>query len=190
MAKFPHLRIIGGTHKRQHVYFDTRTNPNLRPTGDRIRETVFNWLGQDLTGRICLDLFAGTGALGFEAASRNAHEAHLIETDKSSCHLLVENQQRLKLSNVFLHRMMAAQYLAQTALKFDIVFIDPPFLAYQKADFLPALLHAVAPLLTASGLIYLEAPAVLALPEPWNWIKQSRAGRVYFGLASPHFNNA
>ena len=120
------LRIIGGQWKRSKIKVIDK--PGLRPTPDRVRETLFNWLGQDLTGWRCVDAFAGTGALGFEAASRGAQSVLMLEHDAQLVSLLVETQKRLSASAVQVQKgdaLMALQRIAPSSL--DVVFLDPPF---------------------------------------------------------------
>ena len=147
------IRIIGGQWKRTRL--KVATKPGLRPTPDRVRETLFNWLGQDLTGWRCLDAFAGTGALGLEAASRGATAVRLVEQDAALVAQLGGLQQRLGAANVVVQRGDGIAALRQaTPGTLDVVFLDPPF----DADlFLPAL-QAAATALAPDGFIYLEAP--------------------------------
>lgn len=147
------LRIIGGQWKRSKIKVIDK--PGLRPTPDRVRETLFNWLGQDLTGWKCVDAFAGTGALGFEAASRGAQSVQMFEQDAQLVSLLMDTQKRLAAHAVHVQKgdaMMALQRIAPGSL--DVVFLDPPFeaLFFEKA--LQASANAVAP----EGWVYLEAP--------------------------------
>jgi len=147
------LRIIGGQWKRSKIKVIDK--PGLRPTPDRVRETLFNWLGQDLTAWRCVDAFAGTGALGFEAASRGAQSVLMMEQDAQLVSLLLDTQKRLSASAVQVQKgdaMMALQRMPPGSL--DVVFLDPPFeaLFFEKA--LQAAAKAVAP----EGWVYLEAP--------------------------------
>lgn len=147
------LRIIGGQWKRSKIRVIDK--PGLRPTPDRVRETLFNWLGQDLTDWRCVDAFAGTGALGFEAASRGAKSVLMLEQDAQLVGLLFETQQRLSASAVQVQKgdaMMALQRIAPGSL--DVVFLDPPFEAVFFEKALQAAANAVAP----EGWVYLEAP--------------------------------
>jgi 16S rRNA (guanine966-N2)-methyltransferase len=180
--KAPHeVRVIGGQWKRSRLPVADR--PGLRPTPDRVRETLFNWLGQDLTGWRCLDAFAGSGALGFEAASRGAAEVVLLERDRTLVRSLGETCARLKATTV---RVEAADALAWMARceprRFELVFIDPPFDAQL---FAPAL-AAAAPLAVDDGWVYLEADRAFgpAEVEPLGLTvhRQSRAGAVHFHL--------
>jgi len=175
------VRIIGGFWKRSKLPVLDR--PGLRPTPDRVRETLFNWLGQDLTGWRCLDAFAGTGALGFEAASRGASEVLLLERDAQLQRALRDAQQRLKADRVRVEGADALAWMARAEPeRFELVFLDPPFDAglFEKA--LAAAVRVVMP----GGFIYLEAPA--ALPQDGLALlglrthRQARAGTVHFHL--------
>jgi 16S rRNA (guanine966-N2)-methyltransferase len=175
----PHeVRLIGGQYKRSKLPVADR--PGLRPTPDRVRETLFNWLGQELTGWRCLDAFAGSGALGFEAASRGASEVVLIESDAGVAASLRQSQQRLAASAL---RVVVADALAwmagAPAASFDLVFIDPPY-----ADRLAApALKAAARLLVEDGFVYLESrQPCLAWPDGLSMHRQARAGAVHFHL--------
>jgi 16S rRNA (guanine966-N2)-methyltransferase len=119
------VRIIGGTLRSRRIAVAAR--PGLRPTPDRVRETLFNWLGQELDGLACLDLFAGSGALGFEAASRGAARVVMVDSDHLAVQSLHENRERLRLAQVDIVQAGALAFLAATRLRFDVVFLDPPF---------------------------------------------------------------
>ena len=147
------VRIIGGQWKRSKIKVIDR--PGLRPTPDRVRETLFNWLGQDLTDWRCVDAFAGTGALGFEAASRGAQSVLMLEQDAQLVTLLSQTRERLKAHAVQVQKgdaMMALQRLAPNSL--DVVFLDPPFEGSHFENALKAAAKAVVP----GGWVYLEAP--------------------------------
>lgn len=148
------VRIIGGQWKRTRIAVADK--PGLRPTPDRIRETLFNWLGQDLNGWRCLDAFAGTGALGLEAASRGAAEVMLVEQDGQLVDRLRALQLRLGASTVKVERGNGLSAMARMAgAGLDLVFLDPPF----DADLFSRALAAAVPTLAPDGLIYLEAPS-------------------------------
>jgi 16S rRNA (guanine966-N2)-methyltransferase len=157
--------------------------PGLRPTPDRVRETLFNWLGQDLTGWRCVDAFAGTGALGLEAASRGASEVLLVEQDPQLVAQLTAVQARLGGSAVTIERgngLSVLRRLAGTGL--DLVFLDPPF----EDDFFDKALAAAAGALASGGLIYLESPfawdeARLA-PHRLAVLRHMKAGAVHAHL--------
>lgn len=146
------MRLIGGRWKRTRI--PVADAPGLRPTPDRVRETLFNWLGQDLTGWRCLDAFAGSGALGFEAASRGAAEVVVVEREARLVAALQALQARLEAGAV---RIVAADALAWMSAcrepPFDLVLIDPPF----GADLFEAALRVARSLVAARGFIYLEA---------------------------------
>ncbi|HTJ97445.1 MAG TPA: 16S rRNA (guanine(966)-N(2))-methyltransferase RsmD [Rhodocyclaceae bacterium] len=168
------IRITGGTHRSRLI--EVADVAGLRPTPDRVRETLFNWLGQDLTGLTCLDLFAGSGILGFEAASRGASQVTLVERDAKAMLALKAHLALLKLPQV---RLVAGDALKFTpASGFDLIFLDPP---YNKG-----LLDKVVPLLpqlAAPGArIYAEAEQPLDALGDWQVVKQGHAGQVYFHL--------
>lgn len=149
------VRIIGGEWKRTKLAVADK--PGLRPTPDRVRETVFNWLGQDLTGWRCVDAFAGTGALGFEAASRGAREVTLVEHDTALVAQLKRTQTQLQASATQIVRgdgLAALKHLDPGCM--DVVFIDPPF----DSVVFDAAVQAAARAVTPDGFIYLEAPVL------------------------------
>jgi 16S rRNA (guanine(966)-N(2))-methyltransferase RsmD len=172
------VRIIGGQWKRSKLPVADR--PGLRPTPDRVRETLFNWLGQDLAGWRCLDAFAGSGALGFEAASRGAAEVLLLEQDGEAVARLRAAQQRLHAATLRVERADALAWMARApAGSFDLVLLDPPFDSDLMARALPLAAHLAA----ADGLIYAEQRQPLAAPpEGWAVHRQGRAGAVHFHL--------
>ena len=151
----PHeVRIIGGLWKRTKLPVPDK--PGLRPTPDRVRETLFNWLGQDLAGWRCVDVFAGSGALGLEAASRGAADVLLVEQDPELVGLLRTAQSRLDAKAVKVERGNGLSVLGRIAPgSIDLVFLDPPF----DADLYEKALAAAAAALAEDGLVYLEAPA-------------------------------
>ena len=180
-AKAPHeVRLIGGQWKRSKL--PVADKPGLRPTPDRVRETLFNWLGPDLTGWRCLDAFAGSGALGFEAASRGAAEVLLIERDGDLVRSLRASQQRLKASTLQVAQADVLAWMARCApQRFELVLIDPPF----AAGLQPAALAAAAPLVAEGGLLYVEGPALLTaaeLPAGFAVLREARAGLVHYHL--------
>ena len=129
--------------------------PGLRPTPDRVRETLFNWLGQDLSGWRCIDAFAGTGALGLEAASRGASEVRLIEQDSALVAQLARLQVRLQAAAVRVERADGVSALKRLgAASMDLVLLDPPFDSTLLAQALPEAVRVLAP----QGFVYLEAP--------------------------------
>jgi 16S rRNA (guanine(966)-N(2))-methyltransferase RsmD len=175
------VRIIGGIYKRTKL--PVADKPGLRPTPDRVRETLFNWLGQDLTGWRCIDIFAGTGALGFEAASRGAVEVLLCEQDPQLALKLKALQERLQAASVRVERGDGVGLLRrQSPGSMQLVFIDPPF---ESTLFEPAL-KAAADAIAPQGLVYLEAPRSWTAEElaPLGLViyRSSKAGAVHFHL--------
>jgi 16S rRNA (guanine966-N2)-methyltransferase len=170
------VRIIGGQWKRSKLPVADR--PGLRPTPDRVRETLFNWLGQDLKGWRCLDAFAGSGALGFEAASRGAAQVVLLERDPALVASLRQSQQRLKAEALRIEAAEAIAWMGRAAPgSFDLVLLDPPF----GSDLAGLALPQAQRLAAEGGLIYLEARQGLqAAPEGWAIHRQGRAGAVHF----------
>lgn len=151
------IRIIGGAWRRTRL--QVSDTPGLRPTPDRVRETLFNWLGQDLTGWCCVDAFAGTGVLGFEAASRGAREVTLVEQDRVLVEQLTATQARLQANAVRIVRGDGVTALRQCVPgSVDLVFLDPPF----DASLCEPALHAAVPALSDTGFIYLESPTAYA----------------------------
>jgi 16S rRNA (guanine966-N2)-methyltransferase len=143
-----------------------------------VRETLFNWLGQTLDGRRCLDLFAGSGALGFEAASRGASEVVMVERNRSVYRVLQENVKKLGFSNIALRGEDGLEFAKQAGRPFDVVFLDPPF----QSDYLSKLLPWLANLVTKDGLVYIESGEPFITDEAWQVIKQARAGAVFYQL--------
>lgn len=174
------LRIIGGEWKRRQLPF--ASIEGLRPTPDRIRETLFNWLMWDIQQSQVLDLCAGSGALGFEALSRGAAHVTMIEPNSSQCHFLKQNISLLKTEQCKVMHSTAEQALTRlTDNQFDLVFLDPPY----SLDLWSTLASNVDPMIKKQGLIYVEADrdlSQLQLPAHWNLLKQTKAGVVRAGL--------
>jgi 16S rRNA (guanine966-N2)-methyltransferase len=176
------LRIIGGEWRGRRLTFPPL--PGLRPTADRVRETLFNWLRNEIEGARCLDLFAGSGALGLEALSRGAALAVFVDRDRAACDAI-----RLSLSGLDCDRgevlcMDATDFLSQPAQPFDIVFLDPPFRSGYVSELCTLLGHRgwLAP----NGALYVESESdldTLTLPVGWHWHREKRAGQVAFRLA-------
>jgi 16S rRNA (guanine(966)-N(2))-methyltransferase RsmD len=178
------VRIIGGAWKRTRLPVPHR--PGLRPTPDRVRETLFNWLGQDLSGWRVLDAFAGSGALGFEAASRGAREVLLLETDPGLVRALHASRERLQATQLHIEQTDALRWMGRAQRAgFDLVMLDPPF----GADLFGPALQAAAPLLAAHGCLYLEADRPFGEAElaPFALAvhRAGQAGRVFFHLLRP-----
>ncbi len=174
------VRIIGGQWKRSKL--PVADKPGLRPTSDRVRETLFNWLGQDLSDWRVLDAFAGSGALGFEAASRGAADVLMLERDAELVRSLQASAVRLKATTTLRAQCADAMswMTAAAPAQFELLLLDPPF---EQNIFLPAL-RLAAPLLVDGGLLYVEAPELIEAPpecglEVW---KSARAGAVHFQL--------
>ncbi len=163
------MRIIGGALRRRRLHFPSR--PGLRPTPDRVRETLFNWLGQDLTGWQCLDLFAGSGALGFEAASRGADRVVMVDLDRAVVDALRQQAQQWEVAQVEIHQAEAVAYLSRAPGPFDLVFLDPPFGTRLLAEVLGMMATRLAP----GGRIYAESPTPLEVAG-WRVLRQTRAG--------------
>ncbi len=172
------VRLIGGLWKRSKLPVANR--PGLRPTPDRVRETLFNWLGQDLSGWRVLDAFAGSGALGFEAASRGAAEVLLLENDVVLVDSLRESRQRLNATALRVERADALAWMARSArARFELVLLDPPF----DAELGSIATAAAAPLLVEGGFLYVEAGEPLAEALPGLTLhRKLRAGAVHAGL--------
>jgi len=179
------VRIIGGSCRgRQLVFTDAA---GLRPTADSVRERLFNWLGQDLSGLAVLDLFAGSGALGFEAASRNAQSVCLCEIQAQTAAALQRQAQEFGLQNrLQVVRQDALSFLQQSRLKFDVVFLDPPF-GWAKW---PELFKALENRLADQAAVYIEAEALPPLPPYLEVRREGRAGKSVFALArQPEIGN-
>jgi 16S rRNA (guanine966-N2)-methyltransferase len=182
------VRIIGGQWKRTKLPVADR--PGLRPTPSRVRETLFNWLGQDLTGWRCLDAFAGTGALGLESASRGAAEVVLVEQDATLLGNLSRTVTRLKADTVRVERGDGVAALRQRAGQgLDVVFLDPPFAEGENDALVLAALAAARQAVHEEGLVYLEAPRAWGDDElarlGLQLHRQGKAGAVAFHLLRP-----
>lgn len=181
------VRIIGGEWRRRSLIFPTR--PGLRPTPDRVRETLFNWIGSRVIAARCLDLFAGSGALGFEAASRGAGQVVMVERDGVLVRYLTAQARALMASNVELFYDDARRWLQlrrpSSMVPFDIVFLDPPFASNLMALLCRRLEEGEW--LQNEALVYLERPVHQeAPPLPANWAlrRAGRAGQVSYHLVS------
>ena len=150
----------------------------LRPTPDRVRETLFNWLGQDMTGKRSLDLFAGSGALGMEAASRGASEVVMVEKNRAVFRTLQENINKLNFTNITLRNEDGLNFAGRGSERFDLIFLDPPF----QSDFFGKLLPLLSKQLSPQGFLYVESGTQLAAAEPWKVIKHGKAGAVHYQL--------
>ncbi len=192
------VRIIGGVWKRTHL--PVLDMGELRPTPDRVRETLFNWLGQRLDGLVCLDLFAGSGVLGFEAASRGAARVLMVERQVRIVQQLRHNQEKLAAQTIEIVHAEALKFASGLAAgSFDLIFLDPPF----AANLLEPALKLCMPLVRRGGVIYIESsrslkqrdlptdatstddPSGLALTGEqmeWSVVRHGRAGAVHYHL--------
>ncbi len=183
-ARSNQVRIIAGQWRGRKIEFPD--SQGLRPTADRIRETLFNWLAPVLPGAVCLDLFAGSGALGFEAASRGASRTVMVERDGAVFQNLQTQLNRFSAQEVELVKASARDYLAGIDTDFDIVFLDPPFGDKELRQSVIQCLNQRR-LVKPGGLIYLEtekSDTEPELPENWRPIRHKRAGRVVYQLLS------
>ena len=196
------VRIIGGEWKRRLL--PVLDALGLRPTPDRVRETVFNWInhqvGSDWNSVDCLDLFAGSGALGFEAASRGARSVVMLDFHGPAARQLELNKETLKAQNVSVLRgdaFVVARDMAARGQRFDVIFLDPPY----QQDFIAKALPLCADLLNEGGMVYVEAEFALPqegeagedMPEwllPWEQVRADKAGMVYYHLLKLHENKA
>jgi 16S rRNA (guanine966-N2)-methyltransferase len=175
------LRIIGGRWRGRRVRFPDAEG--LRPSPDRVRETLFNWLQPVIAGARCLDLFAGSGALGLEAISRGAARAVLVDRDARVMENLREQSTILDAPEAVLVQADALSFLAGTPERFDIVFLDPP---YRKQLLEPCYARLVEGWLAPEARVYIEAEPELdplPLPEGWTLLRSKRAGQVAYHLA-------
>lgn len=170
------VRIVGGAWRSRLL--EVAAVSGLRPTPDRVRETLFNWLGQDLDRQRCLDLFAGSGILGFEAASRGAAEVVLVERDPRAFDALHKAAKTLQASQVEIVRGDAVRFAQTTPRTFDGVFLDPPY----KQGWIERVLPWLDRLVVPDGWLYVESEAAVEQLGAWHAIKQGRAGQVHFHL--------
>ncbi len=171
------LRIVGGLWRSRVLNFPDADG--LRPTPDRVRETLFNWLGQRLNGMSCVDLFAGSGALGFEAMSRGAARVVLVERDRKVCDQLRRSAQELGAAGIDVVHADAMQWLARPGERYDVAFVDPPYASGLAADVLAVL----GARLNAGARVYVEAAAIPPPPSPaWTRLREGSAGVVKFAL--------
>lgn len=176
------VRIIGGQWRGRRIAVPDL--PGLRPTPDRVRVTLFNWLSGHLPGARCLDLFAGSGVLGFEALSRGAASVVMVDQSPVAIQHLKQTAALLKTNNAEIYQASVPQDLHRPALPFDIVFLDPPY----QLDLLRPTCHYLEQhqFLSDSAYLYLEAEAAISdneLPPSWRIIKRQQAGAVYYHLA-------
>lgn len=172
------VRIIAGRWRNSRL--EVADAAGLRPTSERVRETVFNWLQPRLPGARCLDLFAGSGALGLEAASRGAAQVLLIERDPQLAQRLRASVERLKATQVRVLGADANAWLASASERFDVVFVDPPF----ALDLWNRTLASLAPVLADDARVYVEASpdATIAVPAGWRLLREGRTREVRYAL--------
>jgi 16S rRNA (guanine966-N2)-methyltransferase len=170
------VRIVGGKWRSRMLTFPDAVG--LRPTPDRVRETVFNWLGQSLDGKSCLDLFAGSGALGFEALSRGAKPVVMVEQNLKVARALRDNAAVLGAEALEFVTADALKFISRETRKFDIVFVDPPY----ALRLLPAILPGLEACLAQGGMIYGEADAEFDPGPAWDMWRSGRAGQVHYFL--------
>ena len=178
------IRIIGGELRSRRIEFID--HKGLRPTGDRVRETLFNWLQNPIVGARCLDLYAGSGVLGIEALSRGARSVDLVEADRRVAQTISANLEKLELENVTVINTTAENWLRQQTGAgecYDVAFLDPPFAEASLLDICVAL--DASGVMSTNALVYLESDQPVVdelLPGGWECIKSKKAGQVYFYL--------
>jgi 16S rRNA (guanine966-N2)-methyltransferase len=170
------VRIIAGKWRSRIVRFPA--GAELRPTPDRVRETLFNWLGQRLDGMACLDLFAGSGALGFEALSRGAERVVMVERDRHVAAGLRESARALDAAGLEVVESDALAWLSRPGERFDVAFVDPPY----ASELAGAALAALPPRLNAGARVYVESGTNLTAGDRWRLLREDRAGAVRYFL--------
>ena len=184
------VKIISGVWGGRNINFLSKKD--LRPTKNIIRETLFNWLGSDLTDLVCLDLFAGSGALGFESASRGAANVYLVDIDNDVAHCLEEQKNILDAKNVFIKHSSSDDFVSNFTGKVDLLFLDPPFsdIIVNSTINNPALLQ----ILNNNCKIYIEIPFVknyidiIDAPKSWELIKHGKSGDVAYLLYKHYYS--
>ena len=173
------VRIIAGKWRSRIVKFPAAAA--LRPTPDRVRETLFNWLGQRLDDLACLDLFAGSGALGFEAMSRGASRVVMVERDRNVATGLRASAKALEAEGLEVVEGEALAYLDRARERFDIAFLDPPF----ASDLAARALAKLPPCLNPGARVYVESADALPPSPHWRTLREDRAGQVRYALLEP-----
>ncbi len=175
------VKIIAGSLRGRNITFDS--GEGLRPTLSQVRETLFNWLSHDINQAHCLDLYAGSGALGFEAASRGASSVVMVDASSAVVHNLQKNIQQFSTSNITTVHNKAEDFLKKNKQLFDIVFLDPPF----EKDMLKIILSKLLPHLSENALIYIEQEmpnTINNLNLEWKILKTKKTSRLNYGLIS------
>jgi 16S rRNA (guanine966-N2)-methyltransferase len=187
LANSNSLRIIGGAWRSRRIQFIDSSK--IRPTPDRVRETLFNWLAPSINGASCLDLFSGSGALGFEAASRGARQVVMVEEDARIAAMLKQQKDLLQTApididqNLEVKNQNALVYLPNVSQQFDVIFLDPPFGSELLIKIIPMILEQQ--LLSKHGVLYVESAAKQELPtslEALNRIREKTNGDVCYAL--------
>jgi len=178
-SKKSSVRIIGGTLRGRKISFTEFEG--LRPTLDRVRETLFNWLIADIHHATCLDLYAGSGALGIEAVSRGASSVILVDANRKVSDNLKENLKRLSIKSAKVINQKAEEFLNQNTQKFDLVFLDPPF----EKGMLDSILEKIKPHLFENALVYIEqenADSKIIFGDEWEVVKSKETSRFCYSL--------
>lgn len=174
------IRITGGTHRSRKI--TVKEQPGLRPTGDRIRETLFNWLGNNLSAQAVLDLYAGSGILAFEAASRNAASVTCIDNNSKTVIQLRKNLQAMKFEQITISQQSAHKFIANCEDKFNLIFLDPPF----DSDEMDTISGIISSSCHTDGYLYREyriSQDIAPLDDKiWSLENQKQAGQVRFEL--------
>lgn len=173
------VRIIGGSMRGRKIIFSA--GEGLRPTLDRIRETLFNWLSTDIHDATCLDLYAGSGALGLEAISRGAKSVTLVDASRKVANSLNKNLRTFSLNNAKVVNQKAEQFLTNNTQLFDLVFLDPPF----EQGMLGSILEQIKSHLSEGALVYVEqenADSAVTFDEEWQQLKSKKTGRFSYSL--------
>jgi 16S rRNA (guanine966-N2)-methyltransferase len=189
LANSNSLRIIGGAWRSRRIQFID--SPKIRPTPDRVRETLFNWLTATINGASCLDLFAGSGALGFESASRGARQVVMVEEDARIAATLKQQKDLLQTptadgaiaQNIEVKNQNALAYLPNVKQQFDVIFLDPPFDSMLLEKIVPMILEQN--ILSQQGVLYVESAAKQELPpslKELNCIREKTNGEVCYAL--------
>ena len=181
MANSNSLRIIGGEWRSRKLQFID--SPKIRPTPDRVRETLFNWLANKIKGANCLDLFAGSGALGFESISRGAKHALLIENDEKIIAKLIQQKELFQAENITIKLQNALKFLQQGQQQFDVIFLDPPYASPLLEQTLPLVIEKQ--ILSPHGCLYIETSSMQETLPDLNTLKCVRekiAGEVKYAL--------